>query len=68
MEDPNLPIKTSSSNTEELLLNIFLKPSTNLETKEGLGYSGTATESGMAAYDVVEDISYVSYLYKLASL
>jgi len=66
VEDPNFAykdklIKHGGASAEY----IFEAECTNLETKEGLGYSGTATESGMAAYDVVEDISYVSYLYKL---
>ena len=42
---------------------IFEAECTNLSTKEGLGYSGTATESGMASHDA-EDNGFVTYLYK----
>lgn len=43
---------------------IFEAECTNLSTKEGLGYSGTATESAMAVHDASGANAFVTYLYK----
>jgi len=43
---------------------IFEAECTNLSTKEGLGYSGTATESAMAVHDATGANAFVTYLYK----
>jgi len=42
---------------------IFEAECTNLGAKEGLGYSGTATESGLAVHDMSGN-GYVTYLYQ----
>lgn len=45
---------------------IFEAECTNLTTKEGLGYSGTASESNMAVHDMNGN-SFVTYLYAYGS-
>ena len=66
-EQPDVPfeydsylLKHASGSAEY----IFEAECTNLSTKEGLGYSGTATESAMAVHDDTGANAFVTYLYK----
>lgn len=58
--DKNL-LKHAEGKTVEYILEAEC---TNLGGKEGLGYSGTASESNMAVHDMVGN-GYVTYLYKM---
>lgn len=65
-EDPNFAYKDYLVKHDEgtSVEYIFEAECTNLETKEGLGYSGTATESAMASHDS-SNRAFVTYLYKI---